>query len=497
MKLLNRFSIKHSVFALALSWISFASADNQTPTITPIRSDKNLPFRVKIEKANFSLPTGLQSYVSAIYKDKWLILAGRTSGLHGFEDNTNNFPPDAQNTTVYVVNPFTGKVSSRSLSEKFSGLTQHQIDLLSVTAAQAYQSESTLYITGGYGVESDTGKFTTKPYLTAIDVPGLIQWVERTCPCDTAAEHIRHIYDPIFQVTGGYMNQVGHNPTLLIVGQDFEGFYHDSSDPATQVYTEQVRRFRIFDDGCHLSFAPLPSLPVTPDPNLRRRDLNVVPVVRNDNGQLIESFVALSGVFTPTDGIWTVPVEVTADGVPSMADPNLPSTFKQGMNNYDCPTLGLFSEKSGAMFNVIFGGISFGFFEKNLLSGNSESGIKGYTFKTDDEIPFINQTTTIKINKHGHYSQHFMKKGSFPTILSKKSNPGNPLLFGAEAELFLFDRLPKYSNGVVKLDQIKKRTLIGYIVGGIQSTLPNTNTASDSAASPYIFKVFVEPVNSK
>ena len=31
--------------------------------------------------------------------------------------------------------------------------------------------------------------------------------------------------------------------------------------------------------------------------------------------------------------------------------------------------------------------------------------------------------------------------------------------------------------------------MIGYIVGGIMSTLPNTNVRSDTAASPYIFKV--------
>ena len=34
---------------------------------------------------------------------------------------------------------------------------------------------------------------------------------------------------------------------------------------------------------------------------------------------------------------------------------------------------------------------------------------------------------------------------------------------------------------------------VGYIVGGIQSTLPNTNTTSDSAASPYVFTVTLVP----
>jgi hypothetical protein len=35
--------------------------------------------------------------------------------------------------------------------------------------------------------------------------------------------------------------------------------------------------------------------------------------------------------------------------------------------------------------------------------------------------------------------------------------------------------------------------VVGFIVGGIQSTLPNTTAESDSAASPYIFTVTLVP----
>lgn len=169
-----------------------------------------------------------------------------------------------------------------------------------------------------------------------------------------------------------------------------------------------------------------------------------------------------------------------------MADPNLPSTFKQGMNNYDCATFGMFSKKNGDMYTILLGGISFGFFEKTC---------EGLEFKTDEEFPFISQTTTIKIDKHGKYTQHFMKHGGFPLICSKTVNAGNPLLFGAECEVFLFNDIPKYSNDVLKLDSIKKPTLIGYVIGGIQSTVPNTSTQADSSPSRHLFKVIVEPVN--
>lgn len=468
------------------------SADNQTPTTTPLLSENSLPFRIKLEKVDFKLPMGIQSYVHGLYNDKWLLLTGRVDGLHGFVENSqNNFPSKRQNTHVFVIDPIRGKTYTRSLLDPESGLTQHQVDLLSVTAAQAYQSGKTLYITGGYGVDSSTGKLNTKDALTAVDIPGLIHWVVNPYPGETAAQHIRQISHKIFKVTGGYMNKVpGDNPTLLIMGHEFNGFYADPTQqpPEFQEYTEQVRRFKIHDDGDDLSITRLKPLPATPDPNFRRRDLNVMPIVKKVKNKLEKGFVVLSGVFTLTEGVWTVPVEITPKGSPSMADPTLPSTFKQGMNNYDSAAFGMFSEKTGDMYNILLGGMSYGFFEKTT---------QGSTFSTDSEIPFISQTTVVRIDKKGNYSQHFMKGGGFPLLRSKTVNPGNRLLFGSECEVFLFKRIPKYDNDVLKLDALRKPTVIGFVVGGIKSTVPNTTKKSDSSTSEFIFKVIVEPLPRK
>lgn len=470
---------------LLMAWSFATCADNQTDTISPVLSDKLLPFRVKIKKTCLQMPRGVQSYIHAISRNKWLIITGRVDGLHGFvENSTNNFPAAAQNTSIFVIDPVKEKIYSRSLLDPTSGLTQLQVDLLSVTAAQGYQSGDTLYITGGYGFNSVTGIPDTKNALTAIDVPGLIHWVIDPSPGETAAQHIRQIFDDTFKVTGGYMNQTGENPTLLIMGQEFDGFYADPTQqpPEFQQYTEQVRRFFIHDDGVNLSFTLESPLPPIPDPNYHRRDLNVVPVISMMNNQFQSSFVVLSGVFTPTTGVWTVPVEVTGDGTPSMANPTLPSTFKQGMNNYDCATFGMFSQKDNSMYIVLLGGMSFGFFE-------------GFQFHTDVMIPFISQTTTVKIDAAGNYTQYFMRSGEFPNIRSKMVNAGNRLLFGSECEVFLTPLVPKYENDVLQLDKIKKSTIIGYVIGGIASTLPNTNTQADSFPSRYIFEVIVEPVN--
>lgn len=471
--------LKKSVFGAALGWISltYCISPNQTQDLSPIFPPTDLPFKVQIELADFSLPNGLQTFARGTYKGKWLLLAGRTNGLHGFSDTPLNFPPREQNRVVYVVDPIKKTVAARELTDPSSGLTIPQIDSLSVTSPQFYQSGKTLYMTGGYGIDQLTGTFSTKDTLTAIDIPGLMHWVTHPYSGETAVEHIRQIADPIFQVTGGYMAQIDNGPTLLVFGQNFQGTYSDSSNGA---YTQQVRRFKIIDNGRKLDVVKLSPIPEIPDPNYRRRDLNVLPVIRSKRGKLRQELVALSGVFTVDTGIWTVPVEIKANGKSFMPDPLLPTTFKQGMNNYNSATLGLYSRSTGDMFMVLLGGITFGFFADG-------------TFQTDAEIPFTNEVTTVQLDRHGHYTQYLMD-AQYPFIPSLFVNPGNALLFGSTADFITVDGINQYKNGVIKLDSIKHPKVVGYIVGGIHSTVPNTTTIFDSAASPYIFKVTVIPV---
>ena len=395
--------------AMGLSAISTAQI-NQTALISPILFNSELPFKVCIQVDHdaqgnpFLLPNGLQGYSIGFYEGQWLILTGRTNGLHGFVPQGDNFPPPDQNRVIYVVDPDGKRAFTRSLQDPSSGLTQDQIDSLSVTSPQYDQVGNTLYITGGYGFRHSLNNYTTFDFLTAIDMPGLIHWVIQQTPGDTAAQHIRQISNPIFQITGGDMHQLGKNkPTLLVVGQDFEGAYE--SGLVTQVYSEQVRRFNIIDDGVHLSVEILPSKPSVRDPNLRRRDLNVVPSIAKDrHGKLVQELLILSGVFTPTTGIWTIPVRVNADGDSAMANPADACTFKQGMNNYVCPAVGLYSKKTGDMFTILCGGASYAFIQNGVI-------------QLDSEIPFINQVTTVRLDE----------KRIFLAVLDGQSISGHPI----------------------------------------------------------------------
>lgn len=445
---------------------SFAFAQNQTDTVTPVISEDSLPFTLRIEEAPFSLPTALQTYCKATYNGKWVLIAGRTNGLHSFLNVGNNFPPLFQNTTVFVIDPQSGLASSRDLST--SDLTQFQIDTLSVTAGQFFQKGGTLYIVGGYGINTATGLMGTMNTLSAINLEGLMQWVSGAKP--TLKSFIRQVAHPLLQVTGGNLVQDNdHTPFLLTFGQNFDGLYLPGSNGN---YTQQVRQFWLVDEGKTLRI--LPNNSTTTSPDYRRRDLNIVPIL-SDNKQ---AYLALSGVFTLTKGIWTVPVTISPEGESFQPDPLHPNTFKQAMNQYICPTFGLYSTKTQEMFIVLPGGLSYGFFS-------------GGVFQTNDKVPFVNQVTTIRI-KNNNYSQHLMNS-EYPVIYSTGSNPGNQLLFGASSRFFLNEAVATYRNGVIQLDTIKTPTVVGYIVGGIMSTLPSTFSPTDTTASPYIFEVTIVP----
>ena len=459
------------IFTIGSS-IAYASI-NQTDEVSPIYSSATLPFQVSIELADFQLPIGLRSGVVGVYKEYWIYLAGGTDGLHGFDSEYDNFPPSAQNTKIYVINSITGASTSRSLYEPSAGLTQQQIDTLSVTNAANYQDGTTVYMAGGYGFDSNVRNFQTQPVLTAINLPGIFNWVTQNR--GSVAQNIRQIYNHEFQISGGVMHKLG-NLSYLMFGQNFSGPYNFENINGD--YSRQIRQFEIQDVNGQLAVKIYPNKPQIKDPNFRRRDLNVVPSIFTNNNQLQYGFIAYSGVFTVQGGIWNVPIIIPAQGEPRMPDPLLDSTFKQGMNNYVCPTATLYSRKTKNNYTILFGGNSYGYFSNGI-------------FETDEEVPFINQVTTIKMDASGNFTQYLMN-GQYPTILSTGVNPGNQLLFGSDAD-FIPAAILTYPNTVISLDTIRKPTIIGHIVGGIMSTVPNTVSFFETSASPYVFKVILTP----
>jgi hypothetical protein len=462
-------------------WVS-ASVANQTDTFTPIQLNGGLPYRISLLPYDFGaaeLPT-LHSFAAGHHDGKWVLVAGRSNGLHGFETaGPNGFEPEFQNREVWVIDPVNKQSWHRSLEGAAGGLTTAELNSLTPTNNQYYQRGQRLYMTGGYGVQTILGGNPingTFDRLSAIDLPGVIDWV--MTGNGIAKDHIRQINSPSFRVTGGAMYEMGGR-THLVFGQDFSGNYNPNKNGS---YTNQIRSFTIVDDGTTLSISNPTS--TTADPNYRRRDLNVFPVmVPGVAGTLDEGLVVLSGVFTPPPGVgaWTVPVEIDSSGNPTMDDPTNPATFKQGFNNYHSAKLGLFSESHAEMHEVLFGGISLQY----LNTDTRET-------ETDHDLPFINDITSVVIDSAGHYTQHWL--GKFPAINDLE---GKRLRFGANAEFFLADGIATYSNGVIKLDELNGPTTLGYIYGGIIANGPHTRSGdppATSSASNIIFTVVYAPV---
>ena len=176
---------------LALSGVA-ARADNQTPTTTPITvGGQSLPFGLKLQRVDTGgrLPT-LQSFAAAQYGNLWVLFGGRTNGLHDFtSDPLKNFPPSEQNRSVWVIDPSTWQVWSRSIKD--SGLTGDQVDQLSATNYEHYQVGNTFYIVGGYGYDRSEKKFVTFPVMTAMDLPALVNWVQEPAKSPRLAKLIR------------------------------------------------------------------------------------------------------------------------------------------------------------------------------------------------------------------------------------------------------------------------------------------------------------------
>jgi hypothetical protein len=458
--------------ALAISTFigAHVEAANQTPTVTPLELNSALPYRVELRPYSMgtaSVPT-LHSYAVGEYDGKWLFLAGRTNGLHGFNGAVpdENFPPAYQNREVWVFDLASRQTWKRSLEDASSGLTVAEIASLTPTNTQFYQSGETLYVTGGYGVD-ENGEYVTFDTLSAIDVAGLGDWV--TSGTGTAAAAISQFHDPLLKVTGGAMYEVGGR-TQLVFGQDYQGAYRPGLNG---IYTEQVRSFDVVNDG-NLRIENVTSS--LPEDAYRRRDLNIFPVIGPDGGGgLDEGLVVLSGVFTPSNGAWTVPVEIDDAGNPSMADPNDPNTFKQGFNGYHSAKLGLFSAATGEMHEFLFGGIS-------LQSVDEVTGM----VETDNNLPFVNDVTAVVIDADGNFSQHHL--GWFPEITDLA---GNRVRFGANAEFLLADGIATYAGGVIDFDQLSGETTLGHIFGGLSANAPHTRVSPStlSAASNLVWEV--------
>ncbi|MCB9298245.1 MAG: T9SS type A sorting domain-containing protein [Lewinellaceae bacterium] len=397
--------------------------------------------------------TGIQSFASGQDGPYILLLGGRTDGLHRRQPFAS-FDPAGNNTAIQVINP----TARERWAAPVDALPAPLREQLQSTNMQFYQDGGVLYLTGGYGYSPSAGDHITYNHLTAIAVAPLIEAIQEG---RDIAPYFRQLTDDYFAVTGGYLEKIG-DTYYLVGGQRFTGRYNPHNGPSfVQEYTNQIRKFRIADDGVTLSVAGKEA--ILDEVNLHRRDYNVLPQIFPDGSPGITAF---SGVFQYSQDL---PFLNSVDIRPSGYSVN--NDFQQYLNHYHCGTAALYDAAGNKMHSIFFGGISQYFLDENGV------------LTQDDDVPFVSTIGRVTRSADGAMAEQ--KIGELPSLL------------GASSEFILHPDIPQYAAGIIALNELPADTiLIGYLVGGIASTQPNIffiNDGTQSWAQTTLFEVYYVP----
>jgi len=409
------------------------------------------PFEIYLESQSIIGVNGVQSYAFAQHNGKWLIIGGRIDGLHRRQPFTS-FDIPGHNTNLMVIDP----ISNQSWSAPLGSLSTELQNQLSSTNMEFYQQDSVLYIIGGYGYNSLTTTRITYPNLTVVNVPNVINAIIN----GTAFNNFfRQITDNNFAITGGRLHKI-YDTFYLVGGHKFDGNYNPMGNPTyTQSYSNQIRKFKIIDDGINITTNHLPY--ITDNANLHRRDYNMSAQIF-PNGQ--EGLTAFSGVFQAAADIpFLNCVNIDSAGY------TVNNSFAQYYNHYHCAYMPIYSAQSNEMHTVFFGGIAQYFDSLGTLV-------------QDNNVPFVKTIARVTRDQNGIMSEY-----KLPTEM--------PGYFGAGAEFIRNKNMPAYNNEVLQLDNLPNDTnLVGYIFGGINSSAANIffiNTGAESNAASIIYKVYL------
>ncbi|MFZ1700767.1 MAG: hypothetical protein WBO10_03645 [Pyrinomonadaceae bacterium] len=443
--------LKVLTFVVAL--VSYGCGQTMSSPTIAIANSVGNGYSISLEPISVDGFDGLHSFAVAQYEGKWILFGGRTDGLHRRQPFAS-FSPENNNTNIIVIDPKTKQSWIAGTKEMASALNEQ----LQSSNMQFIQQGKTLYLIGGYGYSKLAGNHITHKGLIAVKLDGLIAAVQKG---DSITSFFRQTSDLLFALTGGQIGKIG-DIFYLVGGQRFDGRYNpmgpDHGPGFSQQYSEQIRKFRIIDDGNKLGFEKLSV--VTDSNNLHRRDFNMLPQVFADNAV---GFTVFSGVFQVATNIpFTNTVDIFAD------KHTVNTTFTQYLSHYHSAKVAIYDSAKQRTENIFFGGISQ--YEENA----------GKLTKNDD-VPFTNVISKVTRDPDGKMTE--TKLGDMPGF------------WGASAEFLVNPNLPKYENDIVKADELKgDRILLGHIVGGIVSSQKSvffSNRVAESKASKTIFEVWL------
>lgn len=358
------------LFSLSLIMFCFACKSDKTSSTSEYEVEAtaslSAPFSVIIteDTSRPHLPD-LQSFVLATSGDTWLMMAGRTNGMHKFADyEENSFPHADFNDMIFVCD------ASNCNSMSVTNIPMPYQSIFRATNLQHYQDGNDLYITGGYGenplLSNILERWDTYDYMAKIDVSAMMAAVNNNDP--TALNHsIVFGQSPVVEATGGELFKM-NDFFYLTAGHKYNGiFSHDTSahfpDP-TQVYLDAVHRFKIVESNNTLAITEFTKITDGLADNLtqfRRRDLPVLTGLAYNNGVLEQSITLFAGVFTSPDNkivglkpdeAFTKPIQIFNNGTYKIDD-----TYEQSQNIYATARFTAYDSNTQAIYSTMIGGI--------------------------------------------------------------------------------------------------------------------------------------------
>lgn len=408
----------------------------------------NPPFSLSLEKIQSPPMPGFHSFAFAQSGQYWLIVGGRTNGLHGINPNSSFAPEDANNAMV-VIDTTTWLTYSSSLSN----LTYAVADPLRSTNTQYFQDGNSLFVCGGYGRDSIQNKFVTFPVLSHIQVDSVIDAIVNG---QNISPFIKQLTDTNYRICGGELQKI-NNMFYLIMGHDFNGRYDQQAQSPmfTQKYSNQIRVFNIQYNTGVLTSALITAREDTV--NFHRRDLNVFPIMNNFGKELM----AFGGVFKKDkDFPFLEPVQMGA------SDDSV-FIYSQIMHHYTCAGFSAYDSISQLNHITFFGGMSFNNYDETIN-----------TLVNDTLVPFVNDVTTFSFG-NGFYFQ----ENVHPQLLKS--------LQGTNTKFVWRKDKPFIADDVLHLNKLNQRTMIGYLFGGIYSDSPNNSP--NTVANDTIWRVYLNP----
>lgn len=402
---------------------------------------------IRLDPMNIDELPAVHSGVFLTYENKWVMVGGRTNGLHGFQ-GFFLFPELTQNFQIIVADPIANKVWKASVNQLPKLSKEH----ITSSNMQWTERNGNLYIFGGYGYSSDKDDFITFPRVTKVNIAGLVNAVINGSSIN---DLFQSSDDERFAVCGGYCDYVSDTTTFsLVFGHRFDGLYNRISGIVSkQEYNSAIRVFKI-----NPTTLAVESFSETKDSALfRKRDYNLVAQYDGTKAYM----TSYSGVFQQGRNLPYRDVIELKNTTAKKID-----NFEQKYAHYHSAVIPVWDETDNSMNTFFIGGMA-QFYPDSVSRVIIE----------DTLIPFVRTISLVRKNSSGLYTESVA--GRLPSYLG--------------TNMYFFPIENTVDDYVVRRKPNEKEKLIGYLAGGIYSPKANISLEDPalSSASTYIFKVYI------